>query len=334
MKSPITGKEMKIKFESDILTFRKERFEIKYHFYLCEDSKEQFTDDKLDKLNMIQVYNQYREKHGIPFPEQITEIREKYEVSASKMSEILGLGANSYRLYESGEMPSVAIGRLILGLEQPEEFIRQINASANTLKEKEVIRYIKKAEHIEEANRINIKDSIYKQRVFLKNKPEASTGFKNPDYKKTKEVIAFLSTKMELPKTKLNKLLFYSDFMMYANYGKSITGNAYRAVDYGPVPSNYGMLYEELISDGCLERSFEFYDNGGHCEKFYSIGQNTENTLTIEEKEILEFIANKFKDYSPSDIVKLSHEEPAWKNNIESKGIVSYQEYAFQLKAI
>lgn len=54
------------------------------------------------------------------------------------MSEILGLGANAYRLYEAGEMPTVANGRLILSVREPEEFIKQARASSHFLGEREV----------------------------------------------------------------------------------------------------------------------------------------------------------------------------------------------------
>src|SRR5690606_30649265 len=146
MNSPITGKPMKLIREADTLTFRKETFNIVYHYYLCEDSGERFTDDRLDALNITQATNQYREKYGIPFPEEIRQIREQYGVSASKMSEILGLGVNTYRLYESGEMPTVANGRLILSVRGPEEFIKQVEASTHFLNEREVIKFIEKAE--------------------------------------------------------------------------------------------------------------------------------------------------------------------------------------------
>src|SRR5690606_4680479 len=104
-----------------------------------------FTDDRLDTLNMVQAINQYREKYGIPFPEEIRQIRGRYAVSASKMSEILGMGANTYRLYEAGEMPTVAGGRLILSVRNPEEFIKQVQASTYMLSDRESEKFIAKA---------------------------------------------------------------------------------------------------------------------------------------------------------------------------------------------
>ncbi len=94
MKSPITGKEMFLKREHRNLIFRKEEYDIVYHYFLCEDTKEQFTIDELDELNLTQLYNKYRESHNLPFPDEIIETRQKYKLSATKMSEILGFGIN------------------------------------------------------------------------------------------------------------------------------------------------------------------------------------------------------------------------------------------------
>ena len=109
MKSPFTGIEMQLVKEKEVLSYRKDKFEVYYYSFECDKTKERFTSDELDLRNINQVHNLYREKYGIPFPEEIKKLRDKYEVSAKKMSEILGLGSNAYRLYESGEIPSVSI---------------------------------------------------------------------------------------------------------------------------------------------------------------------------------------------------------------------------------
>ena len=92
------------------------------HFFNCNESGEQFTSTELDELNLIQVYNQYRDKHNLPFPTEIKEIRKQYGLSASKMAEILGFGTNSYRNYENGEVPSNSNGRLIQIVSDPRKF--------------------------------------------------------------------------------------------------------------------------------------------------------------------------------------------------------------------
>lgn len=69
MKSPITGKHMPIRISQVDMQFRGEHFWVSFIFYLCEESKESFTDDVLDKLNVYQVHQQYAAKHDIPIEE-------------------------------------------------------------------------------------------------------------------------------------------------------------------------------------------------------------------------------------------------------------------------
>jgi hypothetical protein len=52
MKSPFTGKEMKITSEKVKLTYRKEEFELSCKFYLCEGTGEKITTTELDEWNI------------------------------------------------------------------------------------------------------------------------------------------------------------------------------------------------------------------------------------------------------------------------------------------
>ncbi len=47
------------------MDFKKETFEVVFHYYKCEDSEEQFTTTSLDEVNMNQLYNQYRDRSKI-----------------------------------------------------------------------------------------------------------------------------------------------------------------------------------------------------------------------------------------------------------------------------
>lgn len=62
IKSPITGKEMTLCRELAILVYHEIPVPISYHYFLCGDSGEHFTDDELDSDHMFQVYQQYRSR--------------------------------------------------------------------------------------------------------------------------------------------------------------------------------------------------------------------------------------------------------------------------------
>lgn len=134
--------------EERSLEFRKERFSYIAHFYRCPVSKNDFTTTKLDTLNLQQVYDQYRQKYNIPSPEEMKATRTRYGLSAAKMSLILGLGTNQYRLYENGEMPSLAVGRYIRLLEDPATFRRLLNCAKGQFTETEYQKLLNKLSRI------------------------------------------------------------------------------------------------------------------------------------------------------------------------------------------
>ena len=57
MKSPLTGKEMKLLSESEILEYKEKTYNVIHHFYLCEHSNERFTTTELDELNLKELEN-------------------------------------------------------------------------------------------------------------------------------------------------------------------------------------------------------------------------------------------------------------------------------------
>lgn len=105
--------------ETREVKFRGEMFSYEHSFYRCNQTGIDFTTSELDDQSINQVYSQYRMKYGIPTPEEILATRKKYGLSAARMSEILGMGINQYRLYEAGEMPSQAVGKVLKSIEDP-----------------------------------------------------------------------------------------------------------------------------------------------------------------------------------------------------------------------
>lgn len=336
MKSPITGKEMRLVKELTEMQFRRDVFQIMYHSYLCEDSGEQFTDDQLDNINIIQVHNLYREKHGVPNPEQIVKIRNKYGVSASKMSEILGLGTNAYRLYENGDMPTVANGRLILSIEQPEEFIKQVKASSHILAEKEVVKLINKATEVEkEEQNKSVWDLLLVNKYLDVNIPNEFSGYRKPDLDRTSQLIAFFfNENIDLFKTKLNKLLFYSDFCNYKTTGTSMTGITYRAAPHGPVPTDYDKLFIKFCDDKKIDIDQILFNNGNFGEVIISKEKFKHELFSEVELDILQNIVKRFKGLTTKEVEDISHTERGWIENEKHRNLISYQKYAYDLKGV
>lgn len=334
MKSPTTGKEMKLIKERRSMDFRRETFEIVFHYYKCEDSGEQFTTTSLDEVNMNQVYNQYRDKFNIPFPDEIIRIREKYGLPAAKMSEILGFGVNSYRQYEAGEMPSIANAKLIQMVDDSKYFIDMVEL-CGTLEEKVKAKYIQKAQVLVEERKRNIFNLNFKEYLLGKHLADIYSGYRNPNFEKFTEMIVYFSEQMKPFKTKMNKLLFYADFLMFKQSCFSISGVRYKAIDMGPVPNNFQSIFEYLANKDQIDIYTTEFPNGYIGEQFKSRKDRPFNTdlFTENELRVLEKVATVFNSTSTSDIIELSHLEEAWKKNEKDKSVISY-EYAFELNHI
>jgi uncharacterized phage-associated protein/DNA-binding transcriptional regulator YiaG len=332
MKSPITGKEMTLQIEKDILVFRKEKFEYKHKSYLCEDSGESFTTTELDEFNLNQVYNQYRDKHNIPFPDEIIKLRYTYSLSAGMMSRILGLGINSYRNYEKGEVPSLANGKLISSvLNSIENFKYQVDLN-NDLNEEEKIKALKKIDIVKANYRENKDDKKYVNILFEDKLPSNFSGYRKPNMEKMSNMILFFAEKLNPTETKMNKLLFYSDFLNFKKTAYSISGANYMAHNYGPVPLRFGGIFDYASNKDYIFMKMEDYGNGYWGKCFYKSKNKDFNSelFSSEEMESLNTIISIFRGCNATQIMERSHEEKAWLDNEESKGLIDYN-YSFEL---
>ena len=331
MKSPITGKDMILSKERRSMEFRKETFEIVFHYYKCEFSGEQFTTTSLDDLNINQIYNQYRDKFNIPFPDEIKRIREKYGLSATKMGEILGFGVNSYSKYESGDMPSVSNARLIQMIDDPKKFI-DIVELCDLLDEKTKAKYIQKGKAIIEEKKRNIFKSNLKEYLLGNHLANIYSGYRNPSFEKLTEMVVYFAEKVEPYKTKMNKLLFYADFLMFKQSCFSISGVRYKAIDMGPIPNNFQSIFEFLVNNEEIDIIDTLFPQGYNGYQFKAKEGRAFNAKLFSEAElnVLKKVSTAFKNTSTNEIIELSHSEEAWKKNEKDKNFISY-EYAFEL---
>ncbi len=331
MKSPFTGKEMKLVREQRTMQFRKENFEYVHHAYRCEGTEEQFTTTELDELNIFQVYNQYREKHSIPFPEEIKAVREKYGVSATKMSEILGFGTNSYRLYEDGEVPQTSNARLIQSVSNPSNFKSMVEL-CDELDQKSKTKIIARVDELIQAESIIYPKKIITGMLIGDLKPEQLTGFVVPKLDKLQEMVVYFSEKLKPYKTKLNKLLFYADFYNFKQTGYSISGCRYRAIDNGPVINNFQAVFNYMEK---IEIQTQVFDGDKTGEQFV-LKENIQfdsSLFTALELQSLQDVAEAFGNMKTLKLIDKSHEELAWIEPFKTKALISYT-YAFQLKHI
>jgi len=329
MKSPFTGKEMKRVYEKRTWNFRGEQYEYEHIAWLCEDSGEQFTDDESDMAGFVQVTNQYRAKYGIPYTDEIIAVRQRYGISAAKMSLILGIGVNQYRLYEQGEVPSVSNGRMIRSIMNPKVMLEMVESSKNELSVSEYEKIISKVQTIIASSEVYKREQYETKRIFNTSRG-ADNGYAQLSLNRLKNIMLYILNRCdEVWCTKMNKLLFYTDFMSYRERGMAMTGLSYRAIDFGPVPERWDRVYSEFP-----EVRQELRQVGDFVGSVLIASAEADNTMfTDAELKVLDAICTHFGKMSSREISRISHDEEAWLNHHEKHERIPFDE-AFFLNAI
>ena len=330
MKSPFTGKEMKLVYEKRTSNFRGEEYEFEHTAWLCEDTGEQFTTDESDTASFLQVTNQYRAKYGIPYTDEIISVRKRYGISAAKMSLILGIGVNQYRLYEQGEVPSVSNGRMIRSVMNPKVMLEMVESSRNEMSLTDYEKIVNKVKSVI-ADSEAYKLGQYESKWLFAVPRGAGNGYAQQSIDKLKNILLYFIEKSGgVFFTKMNKLLFYADFVAYRQTGKGITGLAYKAIQHGPVPVRWDRIYS--FYDEINQEIVQFSD-GRAGTKLVSKLSPDMTEFDEDELKVLEFVCERFKSETPTQISETSHQEEAWKRNIDSDQLINY-EMSFTLKAI
>ena len=329
MLSPYTGKEMKLVYEPRTWNFRGEEYEYIHTAYKCEDTGELFTTCESDDAGFMQVTNQYRVKHGIPFADEIVAVCSRYGVSAAKMSAILGIGTNQWRLYESGEVPNISNGRMIRSIMNPKVFLDLVESIRQQLTDKEYANIKEKVQRVIAQSKDYHLDAYECRRVFCSIRG-ADNGYSATSLPKLKAIMLMVLHECgEVFCTKMNKLLFYFDFLSYRQRGYAMRGVSYRAIDFGPVPDRWDRVYSEFDEIHQEPRPIGEYE--GNVLVANAVVEDT--VLSAEEKSIIHIVCERFKNCSSREISAISHEEPSWQKHHVSHSRIPFTE-AFTLKAI
>ncbi len=320
---------MRVVYENDTWDFRGETYPYIRIAFRDDEHNEQFTTTESDTVCYEQVTNQYRAKYGIPYTDEIIAVRQRYGVSAAKMSLILGIGVNQYRLYEQGEVPNVSNGRMIRSIMNPKVMLEMVESSRNELSEAEYEKIADKVKTvIAESDAYKMRQ--YETRRIFMTPRSAENGYAQTSLDRLKNIMLYILNRCdEVWCTKMNKLLFYVDFLSYRERGMAMTGLSYRAIDFGPVPERWDRVYSEFV-----EVKQELRQVGDFVGSVLTTSERPDLTLfTDAELKVLDDVCNSFGAKTSREISRLSHDEKSWIDHYKKREKIPFEE-AFALKAI
>ena len=240
-------------------------------------------------------------------------------------------GANSYlQFMNRREIPSLANAKLIRLAANPRNFLGFVEEKQEIFSPNG---YKKVMDHIQKLLPADKMNPIVEYIWNFHMQPNEFTGFVKPAFEKVANFVLYFAQQAKPRKTRLNKLLFYADFLHFKRTGYAISGCNYRAIPFGPVPSN--------ISMNCLGylRQKNLSASSRNCLKmaawesdFWQRESSMPSLFSESELESMEEVLNSLNELPTKEIVELSHEESGWKENQEKRDLISYQAYAFGLK--
>ena len=319
----VCGKEVETKIITRQETFKVcgEDITIDAQVLVCAECGEELFCEELDSATLVNAYNEYRRKHKLLLPDEIKKIREQYGLSQRSFAKLLNWGDKTICRYENGSVQDKAHNSLLLFLREPENMRTYLTENEIALDERHKTKLLDTVEKLEQDTEYRVGRRFFE--LLFSRIPCEENGFKGFDYEKLCAMVLFFAHKSsELLKTKLMKLLNYSDMIFYKENGISMSGLKYAHLPYGSVPENFDMLLGKMSADHIAHIEVS-YDNGYEKHQVIPECDIPEGVLSEEELEVLERIYIKFKDFGSVDISNYSHKEKGYSSTKKGE-IISY----------
>lgn len=113
--------------------------------------------------------------------------------------------------------------------------------------------------------------------------------------------------------TKLNKILYYADFLAYAELDAPITGLEYQKLPKGPAPRRLLPLRDEMIKAGDLAIQPVKLVSGRVQERPVNLRSAKLEMFTSAQISLVDSIIEALRDASAEEVSELSHRMVGWK---------------------
>lgn len=267
---------------------------------VCSKCGDEFYDEILDNETALKAFSIYRNNHNLLQPEEIRDIREMYGLSQRSFASLLNFSDKTIRRYENGSIQNTAHNNLIAMLKDPNNMLSYLNNNEVDLSDNQLSKLLEKTNSL--INELNSDDFRYEKFIDM--------------------VLFFVNNNKCLLKTKLMKLLNYSDMIFYKEYGDSISGLRYVHYYYGPVPEDIDFLISKLIEDKIVDIKVKY--NGGFESHVITACEPLRiSSLTDDEFKVITEVNSFFRDFNSSEISEYSHKEVGYINTKHGE-IISY----------
>ena len=242
---------------------------------VCVECGEEMSIPGLVDKNVREIDEQYRAVEGLVSIEDIEKLMKIYKIGKAPLSLALGFGEVTIPRYLEGQVPS----------KEYSDVIRAALSSPAYIKQKLT------------ENRGKLTDAAYKKAMGAVTSLEGLFSVSE----KMLGVIAYVFEKLEeVTPLMLQKLLYFTQGIHFALYGRPIFSEDCRAWVHGPV-------YHEVYD---LFRDFKYNPID---DARFALLEGIADALTDDEKRSVELVVNTFGMYSGKVLELITHNEEPWK---------------------
>ena len=216
------------------------------------------ADSRVEEDNLERAYEAYRTRHGIMSPQEIRRLRERYGLSLREFSRFLGFGEQTVARYEYGALPDelhAAALRRALTAEGAASILAERAESLSEKTVNAVRRFVASGgEYDGPFVGIAVRERWPRAEDL---RPSSANGYRGIDLGRMGALISALAARChDLYWTKLQKAMFFADFLAYDGTSRSLTGLSYAHGTYGPIMNGMGEI-KRMLDEGIDGASLE-----------------------------------------------------------------------------
>ncbi len=132
---------------------------------------------------------------------------------------------------------------------------------------------------------------------------------------KFRELVLYIAAKSaddpRFGAVKLNKILYYADFIAYRRLRRPITDAEYQNLREGPAPRHMLVALDELTAHGDMELEIRDYFNNK--QKRVKPRRDPKDVFSKDELQIVDEVIEELRPLNAQEVTDRSHREFGWK---------------------
>jgi len=147
------------------------------------------------------------------------------------------------------------------------------------------------------------------------SKPHVRISVPQERADKFKEVLLYIleqiGARPNIGEAMLCKMMYFIDFDFYEKYEEQLVGATYIKNHHGPTPAAFSAIVKQMEKDGELIRVVKKYFQYDQ-KKYLPLRSADFSSFTIREKELIDMVIERYKDFDAKQMEHHSHGDVPW----------------------